>query len=109
VNHRSPLIIDDDEQIRAVLRQGLEEAGDMVLETPMVRKDSAIADRLPLLSAFLNNPVDKHIAHLSRQAHAQELSYPNHIVPTAYRAWSFSYSELVIDTASTTRGYTIGL
>ena len=100
VNHRSPLIIDNDEQIRAVLRQGLEEAGDMVLETPMVRKDSAIADRLPMLSAFLNNPVDKHIAHLSRQAHAQE---------RFYRAWSFSYSELVIDAASTTRGYTIGL
>jgi len=34
VNHRSILIVDDDEQIRAFLRQVLEEAGYMVIEAP---------------------------------------------------------------------------
>jgi DNA-binding NtrC family response regulator len=49
VNHRSILIIDNNEQIRAFLRKVLETAGTWSPMRPMVRKGSANSDRLPAL------------------------------------------------------------
>jgi response regulator RpfG family c-di-GMP phosphodiesterase len=112
VTPRSILIIDDDEPTRAPLRQVLEEAGYMVLEAPVVRKDSAYAERRPLHSKLLSSPVNKPIAHLSRHIHAHdahERASPNHGVPTADRAWPFLHREPRPDVAATTGGDTRGV
>ena len=105
---RSILIIDDDEQTRAFLQHG---PGYMVIEASMARQASANSDRHPPFSELLSNMLNKPIAYLFRQTHAHDVnesSYPNHVAPTASRAWPCSHSKQLTDGAPITGGCASG-